>query len=121
MLKQVDLDGTSRFSDALKVVENTTVIGDNSRQGAMFALGQNYPNPFNPTTRITFSVDKTGYTTLKVYNVLGEAVKTLFEGIAQKETEYNTAFDGSTLANGAYFYRLVNGNHVSLKKMVLVK
>jgi|GEM_PF-1298497 len=120
-LKQVDLDGSLRVTESLKVVQGPVTAGDNSRQAIVFAMGQNYPNPFNPTTRITFSVDRDGYTTLKVYNVLGKVVATLFDGTAQTGTLYNVAFDGTSLANGAYFYRLVSGDRVSLKKMVLVK
>ena len=120
-LKQVDLDGSSRLTEPLKVVAGTVQGGDNARQPVVFALGQNYPNPFNPTTRITFTVDNPGYTTLKVYNILGDEVASLFDGMTQTGTEYNVAFDGTSLANGAYFYRLVSGEKASLKKMVLVK
>ena len=121
LLKQVDLDGSFRLTEPLKVVQAASTGGDNARQAALFALGQNYPNPFNPATRITFSVEKAGYTTLKVFNILGEAVATLFEGEAVTGTDYNVAFDGSSLASGAYFYRLINGNHASMKKMILVR
>ena len=120
-LKQVDLDGSSRLTEPLKVVQGAVQGSDNSRQPVVFALGQNYPNPFNPTTRIIFTVDNPGFTTLKVYNILGDVVAVLFEGMAQTGNEYNVAFDGTSLANGAYFYRLVSGERTSLKKMVLVK
>jgi hypothetical protein len=50
-----------------------------------------------------------------------DEVATLYDGMTQTGTEYNVAFDGTSLANGAYFYRLVSGEHTSLKKMVLVK
>jgi hypothetical protein len=120
-LKQVDLDGSSSLTEPLKVVLGAAQGTDNGRQPAVFGLGQNYPNPFNPTTRITFTVDNAAYTTVKVYNILGDEVATLYEGIAQSGTEYNVAFDGTSLANGAYFYRLVSGDRMLLKKMVLVK
>ena len=119
-LKQVDLDGTTTVSDPLKVVQGASDV-DNTRQPVVFALGQNYPNPFNPTTRITFTVENAGFTTLKVYNILGDEIATLYEGMAQTGTQYNVAFDGTSLANGAYFYRLVSGDRTTLKKMVLVK
>ncbi|HTO95146.1 MAG TPA: T9SS type A sorting domain-containing protein, partial [Bacteroidota bacterium] len=75
----------------------------------------------NPSTRIAFTVEKPGYTTLKVYTILGAEVATLFDGMAQPGTEYNVAFDGGSLANGAYFYRLVSGEKTLLHKMLLVK
>ena len=117
MLKQVDLDGSIRMSDPVKVVVHPADLG----QPAAFALGQNFPNPFNPSTHIRFSVDNGAYTTLKVYNMLGQAVSTLFEGMAESGREYDVAFDGSSLASGAYFYQLLNGSHAALKRMVLVR
>ncbi|HMK39245.1 MAG TPA: T9SS type A sorting domain-containing protein, partial [Bacteroidota bacterium] len=119
-LRQVDLDGSSRLTEPLKVVQGAAGT-ESSRQPAVFALGQNYPNPFNPSTRMTFTLDNSAYTTLKVYNILGDEVGTLYEGMAQAGTEYNVSFDGTSLANGAYFYRLVSGQRTLLKKMVLVK
>ena len=120
-LKQVDLDGSIRYTDALKAVSGAASSAGDSRQPAVFALDQNYPNPFNPTTRIAFTVEKPGYTTLKVYTILGSEVVTLYDGMAQPGTQYNVAFDGGSLANGAYFYRLVSGEKTLLRKMLLVK
>ena len=121
ILKQVDLDGNSRVSAPQQVFLNPATAADNASPATVFALNQNYPNPFNPATRISFGVDKAGYTTLKVYNVLGEAVATLFDGLAETGRTYDVTFDGSSLATGAYFYRLVNGGHTALKRMALVK
>jgi hypothetical protein len=120
-LKQVDLDGSFSVTEPLKVVQDAATSGPDGRQPAAFSLAQNYPNPFNPATRITFTVEKPGFATLKVYNILGDEIATLYEGMAQSGTEYNVAFDGGNVANGAYFYRLVSGDRTSLKKMVLVK
>lgn len=119
-LKQVDLDGSYRFTQAVKVSPGAISQAD-ARQPIVFSLAQNYPNPFNPSTRINFSVDNAGFTTLKVYNILGEEVATLFAGAAVPGTDYSVSFDGSSLANGAYFYRLTNADKTSLKKMVLLK
>jgi hypothetical protein len=85
-----------------------------------FELSQNYPNPFNPTTQINYSVTKSGYVTLKVYNVLGQEVTTLVAG-SQRAGSYVATFDGNKFASGVYFYRLQAGTFSSVKKMVLMK
>jgi hypothetical protein len=118
-LKQVDLDGSSRLTEPVKVVQGASSA--DPAQPIVFALGQNYPNPFNPTTRIGFTVEKPGYATLKVYDILGDEIATLYAGTARPGIQYTVSFDGSAVANGAYFYRLVSGDKTSLKKMLLVK
>jgi hypothetical protein len=85
-----------------------------------FALGQNYPNPFNPTTEIEYSVPKQAYVSLKVYNTLGEVVRTLFEG-QQGPGNYTATFNGTDLASGVYFYKLESGTVSITKKLVLMK
>jgi Secretion system C-terminal sorting domain len=85
-----------------------------------YDLSQNYPNPFNPTTQINFSVPKNSFVTLKVYNVLGQEVATLFSGM-QKAGNYVATFDANRFASGVYFYRLQAGTFSSVKKMMLLK
>ncbi|MDR3627153.1 MAG: T9SS type A sorting domain-containing protein [Ignavibacteriaceae bacterium] len=85
-----------------------------------YALGQNYPNPFNPTTEINYQIPKDGYVTLKVYDILGNEVKTLvydFKGAGN----YSEKFDATNLAIGIYFYKLNTNNYSSIKKMILAK
>ncbi len=85
-----------------------------------FKLEQNYPNPFNPTTKIGFSIPKSDYVDLRVYDILGREVKSL---LSQQLTagEYEVEFDAKNLASGMYYYRLQSGDNVSVKKMTLVK
>ena len=85
-----------------------------------FTLDQNYPNPFNPSTVISYQIPVTGKMSLKVYNLLGEEVATLFEGI-QKAGGYTVTFDGHGLPSGVYFYRLLSGDFVAAKRFVLLK
>jgi hypothetical protein len=87
----------------------------------VFALRQNYPNPFNPSTKVEFTVPQDGYTTLRVYNILGKLVSTLFSGVAQAGKLYQCSFEGSSLPTGIYFARLESGNQSSMRKMLLVK
>ena len=85
-----------------------------------FELGQNYPNPFNPTTKIDYAVGQTGPVSLKVYDLLGQEVATLFNG-EQRIGSYTAEFDGTNLASGVYIYRLQSGTYSLSKKLVLMK
>jgi hypothetical protein len=85
-----------------------------------FTLEQNYPNPFNPSTNISFVLERSAYTTLAVYNVLGQRVATL---LAQNLTAgpHDVRFDATTLSTGVYFYKLQSGSLSAVKKMLLVR
>lgn len=85
-----------------------------------YALYQNYPNPFNPSTKITFKLDKSGMTSLIVYNLLGQRVETLVEKELPLGT-HQVTFDASKLSSGVYFYRLESGKYSSVKKMMVLK
>ena len=76
-----------------------------SQSPESFELGQNYPNPFNPVTQICYSVPQNSYISLKVYNLLGQEVASLFEGNRQ-EGKYLATFNGSNLSSGIYLYRM---------------
>jgi endo-1,4-beta-xylanase len=85
-----------------------------------FNLYNNYPNPFNPTTQIKYSVPRTGYISLTVYNLLGEVVATLYDGV-QQPGNYRVLFDGVGLASGVYLYQLRSDNFVETKKLILLR
>ncbi len=85
-----------------------------------FSLKQNYPNPFNPTTTIEFGIPKSGTYSIKLYNILGQTIKTLTE----KEFSpgfHKVVFDASSLSSGVYFYQLIGNNVNIVKKMILMK
>ena len=96
------------------------ITGNNQQTPLDYRLGQNYPNPFNPVTVIQFDLPQRGYTSLKVYDVLGNLVYTLVNGELNAGI-YNYEFDGSDLASGVYVYKLESGSYTSSKRMVLVK
>jgi hypothetical protein len=115
-LKQIDFDGTFEYSDAVEVDVNI-VTG--------YKLGQNYPNPFNPFTVIEISLPNDANVSLKVYNVLGQEVKTLFTGNLDAGL-HTIHFDASNLNSGVYFYKIeasgTDGREFSsVRKMLLSK
>lgn len=85
-----------------------------------FTLNQNYPNPFNPSTTIEFSINKTGLTVLKVYNVTGQEVTKLLNQNLNPGS-YRVDFRANTLASGIYFYTLENNGLKETKRMMLIK
>jgi hypothetical protein len=97
-----------------------TAVDETDNQPKAYALSQNFPNPFNPTTQLRYSIKENGLVTLKVYDVLGQEVATLFVG-QQTAGNYIATFDGDKLASGIYFYRLQAGSFSQTKKMILMK
>jgi len=85
-----------------------------------FSLEQNYPNPFNPSTKIRFSIPNSGFTTIKIFNILGKEISTLVNESLQPGT-YETIFDGSGLNSGVYFYKFTTDGFSETKRMLLIK
>jgi hypothetical protein len=90
-----------------------------------FWMKQNYPNPFNPTTNIIYNLPVSAEVSLKVYNLLGQEVMTLVNGI-QGKGKHEAMFSGGSLASGMYIYSLEatafdGSKFKDVKKMVLVK
>ncbi len=113
------------FDDAVKKAwmdggNNPLGIRENGGIIESYSLEQNYPNPFNPTTEITFAIPVSGNTTLAIYNILGQKVKTLVSK-EMSAGSYTYQFDASTLSSGTYFYKLQSNDYSSIKKMILLK
>jgi hypothetical protein len=85
-----------------------------------YDLSQNYPNPFNPTTTINYQLPSKSHVTLKIYDILGNLVKVLVDG-EKNPGYYQVTWNGTGIASGVYFYRLVSGSFVSTKKLILLK
>lgn len=92
---------------------------------ALVLEAANYPNPFNPSTTISYIVPKNGQTTLKIYNMKGQVVRTLVNDIkavgSYKATWNGTDDNGQAVSSGMYFYQLSNEGSTITKKMVLTK
>lgn len=85
-----------------------------------FHLYQNYPNPFNSQTTIRFKVPYKSYVIIKLYDIIGNEIRTLFNNECERG-EHAFQFDAQNLTSGAYFYRIFADNYISTKKMVIVK
>jgi hypothetical protein len=117
-LKQIDLDGSFDYS---KIVE--VEVGTPNE----FSLSQNYPNPFNPVTKINYSIPRTSFVTLKVYDILGNKVTTLIN--EEKQTgNYQVEFNASNLpdskaglTSGVYFYTMQAGDFYDTRKFILMR
>lgn len=96
------------------------ILGDDLGTNHSYQLDQNYPNPFNPSTTISFSIPRPTYTTLKIFNTLGQEITTLTSDQLNPGT-YSTEWNTGNIASGVYFYRLQAGDFVQTKKLVLLR
>jgi hypothetical protein len=85
-----------------------------------FDLLQNYPNPFNPSTNIEYTIPEKSHVTLKIYDVLGKEVISLVDKNQEPGT-YVSIWNAKNFSSGIYFYRLIAGNNIQTKRMVLSK
>ena len=95
-------------------------VGDMIGMPTEFALTQNYPNPFNPSTEIGFSLPEAAQVKLEVFNILGQQVETLADRQFSAGNHVIT-WDASRYPSGMYFYRIVTGDNIETKKMLLLK
>jgi hypothetical protein len=113
------LPGASNIG-ALGIYTATGVNNSGQSLPTQFALQQNYPNPFNPTTTIDYTLPQTTVVTLRVFNVLGQEVKTLTNSV-ESAGVHSVQFDATNLTSGVYFYRLQAGSFSQVKRMLLLK
>ncbi len=136
-LKQMDIDGTFQYSQVIEVVVNAPL---------MFKLEQNYPNPFliglparsqdenqigiggqafNLGTNIRYHLAKAGRVSIKIFNLMGQEIKTVEDGY--KQTGYFTVFwngkdnEGQYVSAGVYIYTIQTGEFVDSRKMLLIR
>ncbi len=113
-LNQPDGAKIFRLSSVTDIKEQQSLATDE------FRLEQNYPNPFNPSTKISFILPKESFTTLEVYNSLGENVSTLVSKNLNAGS-YHFEWSGKGLSSGVYFYRINAGSFSETRKMILLK
>ena len=113
------------FVDNVSLSLPTSVDHGTDQVPGEFTLRQNFPNPFNPTTTFTYDVPLAQVVRLSVYNLLGEKVKTIIDGLVEAGT-HREIWDGTNdqglgVVSGVYFYRLEATDFSSTRKMMLMK
>ena len=108
-----------------KEIDSISSINEMNSKPKAVSLYQNYPNPFNPSTKISFSLPQEENVNLKIYDLLGREIKTLFEKEMAKGN-YSISFDGTNYASGLYFARLIvqsndTKSYIKTIKMLLNK
>ena len=118
------LDSTSAGALLQRVLrdfgEVTGVLENHSEGPHGFKLYEAYPNPFNPMTRIRFDIPRTGFVSLKIFNVLGQEVATLVNEV-RNPGEFQAEWIAGGFPSGVYFYRLDAGPSSDVKKLLLLK
>jgi len=112
----------------LLAFKSVTGVGETTNAKAIinaFELFQNYPNPFNPSTRIEYQIPSSGVVEIKIYSITGELVKTLAKS-EQSAGKYSITWNGKddynkTVSSGVYICRVMFGNSVLSKKMLMLK
>ena len=107
-------------SIVLFLEESLLTIPETSQTPLNCSLNQNYPNPFNPITNIEYRIPNSEVVTLKIYNLIGQEVATLVSE-NQNAGNHSYQFDGKNLASGIYYYQLVAGDFMEVKKMILLR
>ncbi len=109
------------FFDDIEVSRVPTAVntrGDFSKPE--FRLHPNYPNPFNPTTHIVFELPQPGQVKLEVFNIHGQQVAALVDGLLQAG-QHTVKWNASEASSGVYYYTLTTETQTSSRKMILLK
>ncbi|OGU77017.1 MAG: hypothetical protein A2W11_14565 [Ignavibacteria bacterium RBG_16_35_7] len=114
-LKQIDFNGDFRYSNEVEV---DLTLNE-------YLLYQNYPNPFNPSTIIRFSVPKESFVTVKVYDLIGQEIASLFSGNTNPGT-YTLNWNGkdnygNNVSSGSYICKMTAGDFSESRKMIFIK
>jgi len=117
---QIPMNGVVVEAAIWDTIAPIGIINLSNRIPQQYALHQNYPNPFNPTTKVKFDLPKSGQVKLTLYDVLGNEVAVLLNGV-QNAGYFEAEINASSYASGIYFYVLKAGDFTETKKMILIK
>lgn len=115
------ISGTVNLTDAslIQIINATSAENENTLPYD-FVLYQNYPNPFNPATIIKYSIPFNTNVSIRVYDILGNEIAALVNE-NKNAGNYEVVFSADNLSSGIYFYKLITGNKVQTKKMILLR
>jgi hypothetical protein len=118
-------DGITEFTPAFVkgYIYQGIILGNNSEDDMYptgFSINQNYPNPFNASATIEFTLPEESEIEISVYNILGQKVAVLFEGIEDAGT-HSVTWDAGDVPSGVYFARLEGGSETRAVKMLLLR
>ena len=127
--KVLSQKGTIKVESNESIVSVTLAPGRSKEIPEEFALQQNYPNPFNPSTVINYQLPTDNFVTINVYNMLGEVVATLVDGV-QPAGFKSVTWEAGGMPSGIYYYRIniqslnnerTHNTFTDVKKMLLLK
>ncbi|MEJ2617339.1 MAG: T9SS type A sorting domain-containing protein, partial [Ignavibacteriaceae bacterium] len=118
----VTITGVKVYKDSsrLSITYGVVSVDEKNSLPIEFTLMQNYPNPFNPTTSIQYSIASRQFVELKIFNVLGQEIKTIVNE-EKPAGNYQVEFNAANLPSGVYFYRIQAGSFNQVRKMLLIK
>lgn len=106
--------------DSASISITVTDVGENPSNPIVYKLYDNYPNPFNPSTILRYSIPEASFTTIKIFDALGNEVSSLVNETKTAGT-YEVEFNATDLSSGIYYYTLQAGSFTQTKKMILIK
>jgi photosystem II stability/assembly factor-like uncharacterized protein len=119
-VKSENLNGYSEWSEIYKFTTGITDVDEAGNISYKFKLEQNFPNPFNPTTKLKYSIPLSENVQIKIFDILGLEVMTLINEYKKAGT-YEIEFNANNLSSGIYFYRIISGEYIETKKMLLLR
>jgi hypothetical protein len=119
---KIEIKGNHQSNEFSLLIGNRNFINTYKENSTPteFALYQNYPNPFNPSTFIRYQVPEKMHISIKVFDVLGDLIKTLVDEV-KNEGYYEAVWDASNQTSGVYFYQIKTESFTETKKMILLR
>ena len=120
------LNGWGWVIDNLAIQQEPVSVRGEKSLPTVFSLSLNYPNPFNPSTSIDYALPQASEVNLKIYNVLGQLVRSLVrekkQGVGSHTVQWDGRDDlGIRVASGVYIYRIEAEDFVRSRKMLMLK